>query len=277
MLPGRRYKYLPFAVQWSGANSDCPNLRFSRVFRFRLPRSLRQIESPEKETFLGPRRYISARPRPRHDASDVAPTSVTKGTRSRSMPPPVPALRLKLPPRPGDGTSRARHEGWRGDATESSRDRNVPDADGSWDTSSADTEPSFDFAPVFDAPERSERGEPGPPRDDAPRASRSASGGSASEPSDAVLPDDPGLLRAMRRPRLAASSVAAFLSQRDGLRAGAWETERAAETSDARADEASEAEGSGDDRPDDRSLGTERTSGSPRDDKKRRRASRGAC
>ena len=170
------------------------------------------------------------------------------------MPPPVPALRLKLPPRPGDGTSRARHEGWRGDATESSRDRNVPDADGSWDTSSADTEPSFDFAPVFDAPERSERGEPGPPRDDAPRASRSASGGSetASEPSDAVLPDDPGLLRAMRRPRLAASSVAAFLSQRDGLRAGAWQTERAAETSDARADEASEAEGSGDDRPDDR-------------------------
>lgn len=188
------------------------------------------------------------------------------------MPPPVPALRLKLPPRPGDGTSRARHEGWRGDATESSRDRNVPDADGSWDTSSADTEPSFDFAPVFDAPERSERGEPGPPRDDAPRASRSASGGSetASEPSDAVLPDDPGLLRAMRRPRLAASSVAAFLSQRDGLRAGAWQTERAAETSDARADEASEAEGSGDDRPDDRSLGTERTSGSPRDDKNKK-------
>ena len=186
------------------------------------------------------------------------------------MPPPVPALRLKLPPRPGDGTSRARHEGWRGDATESSRDRNVPDADGSWDTSSADTEPSFDFAPVFDAPERSERGEPGPPRDDAPRASRSASGGSetASEPSDAVPPDDPGLLRAMRRPRLAASSVAAFLSQRDGLRIGAWQTERAAETSEARADEASEAEGSGDDRPDDRSLGTERTSGSPRENKK---------
>lgn len=187
------------------------------------------------------------------------------------MPLPVPALRLKLPPRPGDGTSRARHEGWRGDATESSRDRNVRnDADGSWDTSSADTEPSFDFAPVFDAPERSERGELGPPRDDAPRASRSASRGSetASEPSDAVPPDDPGLLRAMRRPRLAASSVAAFLSQRDGLRAGAWQTERAAETSEARADEASEApEGSGDDRPDDPSLGAERTSGSPRENK----------
>lgn len=185
------------------------------------------------------------------------------------MPLPVPALRLKLPPRPGDGTSRARHEGWRGDATESSRDRNVPDADGSWDTSSADTEPSFDFAPVFDAPERSERGDTGPPRDDAPRASRSASGGSetASEPSDAVPPDDPGLLRAMRRPRLAASSVAAFLGQRDGLRAGAWQTERAAETSEARADEASEApEGSGDDRPDDpSSIGAERTSGSPRE------------
>ena len=187
---------------------------------------------------------------------------------------PVPALRLKLPPRPGDGTSRARHEGWRGDATESSRYRNVPDADGSWDTSSADTEPSFDFAPVFDAPERSERGDTGPPRDDAPRASRSASGGSetASEPSDAVPPDDPGLLRAMRRPRLAASSVAAFLSQRDSLRISAWQTERAAETSEARADEASEAEGSGDDRPDDRSLGTERTSGSPNENENKKGA-----
>ena len=163
------------------------------------------------------------------------------------MPPPVPALRLNLPPRPGDGTSRARREGSRGDAAETSRDRNVPRDDGSWETSSADTDPSFDFAPVFDGPERFERVEAGPPRDDAPRASRDDSGGSetASERSDAE-PPDPALLRAMRRPRLAASSVAAFLGQRDDLRAAAWETAREAGTLDDRADEPNETKRSDD-------------------------------
>lgn len=178
------------------------------------------------------------------------------------MPPPVPPLRLNLPPRLGEGTSRARHEDLRGDATGTSRDRNVIGNDGSWETSSADTAaPSSEFAPVLDDPERSEHGEAVPPRDDSLRASRGDPGGSetASEGSDAV-PPDAGLLRAMRRPRLAASSVAAFLRQRDDLRTPAWETEPAAETSGERVDEASEAEGSGDVPPD-----AERTSrGSPR-------------
>ena len=181
------------------------------------------------------------------------------------MPPPVPALRLNLPPRPGDGTSRARREGSRGDAAETSRDRNVPRDDGSWETSSADTDPSFDFAPVFDNPERFERVEAGPPRDDAPRASRDDSGGSetASERSDAE-PPDPGLLRAMRRPRLAASSVAAFLGQRDDLRAAAWETAREAGTSDDREDEPNETKRSDDDAESRATVSAEPTVGSPR-------------
>jgi hypothetical protein len=149
---------------------------------------------------------------------------------------------------------------------ETSRDRNVPRDDGSWETSSADTDPSFDFAPVFDDPERFERVEAGPPRDDAPRASRDDSGGSetASERSDAE-PPDPGLLRAMRRPRLAASSVAAFLGQRDDLRAAAWETAREAGTSDDRADEPNETKRSDDDAEARRaSVSAEPTVGSPR-------------
>ena len=267
-------KYLPFAVQWSGANSDCPtNLRFSRVFRFRLPRrtSLRQIESPRRDV---------SRPETLHLG---APETPTRRERCRAhLGDQGNPIEEHAPPRPR-AAPQAPAEAGRRDLARASRGL-ARRCDG-----------------VVPRPERPRRGRvlghfqrrhrafvrfrarfrclravrargTGSTARRCPRASRSASGGSetASEPSDAVLPDDPGLLRAMRRPRLAASSVAAFLSQRDGLCAGAWETERAAETSDARADEASEAEGSGDDRPDDRSLGTERTSGSPRDDKNKK-------
>jgi hypothetical protein len=68
----------------------------------------------------------------------------------------------------------------------------------------------------------------------------------------------------MRRPRLAASSVAAFLGQRDDLRAAAWETAREAGTSDDRADEPNETKRSDDDAESRANLSAEPTVGSPR-------------